>query len=130
MRQAKRQREVAQSLEKLGAIVERDETSAPQWLQRLLGEDFFWSIQKVHFWFPFGGKIPDGAWEFLDRLDQLKELYISGQDFDEADEAAVQHLAVLTRLERLEIIGGKVAQPTQDAIRKALPHCSIEIHSL
>jgi hypothetical protein len=118
MQAARRQREALAALADYGTIVKydyqeqgEDEPPGPEWLRRLLGEDFFASVRSVEFGHPdlikglgFSGELPvlrDDTLKNLESLPKLRSLSLSYQPG--ITDAGLVHLRGLQELEELDL---------------------------
>jgi hypothetical protein len=100
--QGRREREVAAAIEKMGGYVAWSPLSQPQWLRRLLGDDFFCSVYTVSL---YRTDITDAGLEHLKALRQLIGLTLSET---QVTDASLVHLKTLTRLAFLHLDGTRV----------------------
>jgi hypothetical protein len=102
MRQAERQRQAVEAIQKAGGYVAYDYEfygsgpPGPAWLRRLLCEDFFANVVLVHFSMRFG----DGYMVHLKGLTGLEWLELTGT---QVTDGGLEHLRGLTKLDSLEL---------------------------
>ena len=119
MQQAKREREAATAIEKLGETVEWSKPSGPQWLRSLLGNDIFSSVTGVNL---TNTQISDAGWEHLKGLSQLQTLYLGDT---KVTDAGLEHLQGLSQLQFLYLQVTKVTDAGVKKLQQALPNCKI-----
>jgi len=102
--QARREREIATEIEKMGGtMILWSEPSAPAWLRRLLGDDFSSHVRRVVL---LGGlKITDARLEHLEGLNYLQTLYLNAP---QTTDAGLEHLKGLSQLQVLSLFNTKV----------------------
>jgi hypothetical protein len=100
--EAKREREAATAIEKLGGIVEWSEPSGPGWLRTVLGDSLFVHVEALLL---FGTQATDAELENLRALSQLRELSLDC--IDEAD-AVLEKLRGLRQLRKLSLTNSGV----------------------
>jgi len=132
MRYAEARKETADAIQKVGWSVgyayEYDESGnakwdakpkGPEWLQKLLGREFFAVVGFV----AFGDQgITDDCVEHLKGLPQLQGLYLNSTL---VTDAGLEHLKGLTELQCLYLIGTKVTDEGVKKLQQALPNCKI-----
>jgi hypothetical protein len=101
--QAKRQREAAAAIRKLGGNVEWSNPSGPAWLRSLLGDDYFEHVEDVDL---EGTRVTDAGLETLKELNQLVTLALGNTKITDA---ALENLEGLNRLEALDLSATKVS---------------------
>jgi len=114
MRQAERQRQVAEAIRQAGGAVYYDyefdkrgipsggEPTAPAWLRRLVGEDFF--SQFVHVYLSNTGYGDEG----LEHLKAKTNLVVLGLSNTQITDAGLENLKRLTNLKWLDLLGTQV----------------------
>ncbi|MGA2031281.1 MAG: hypothetical protein ABSG68_03405 [Thermoguttaceae bacterium] len=120
LQQAKRQREAAAAVEKLGGQVEWSEPSGPLWLRRLLGDDLFRSVVDVGLG---GTEVTDAELEHLKGLDQLQSLNLARTNIAGA---GLGNLKGLNQLQYVYLGGTQVTDAGVKKRQQALPNCEIE----
>jgi hypothetical protein len=143
MQQARREREAAAQIEKLGGEVVWSEPSGPAWLRSLLGGDLFQAVEVVGFpskHVPLGGtENVDAALVHLEGLNQLRELSLSGTRITndglehieglnqlkvlslgdtEITDAGLEHLEGLNQLRGLDLGATKVTDAGLGSIKR------------
>ena len=118
--QAKREREAAAAIEKLGADVSWSKSSGPAWLWRLLGDDLFVHVESLDLNPPGVGHahkpsrstflerfdiITDATLENLEKMRDLEILQLCRTNMTDS---ALEHLKGLNRLQELELFGTNV----------------------
>ncbi len=106
---AERQRRAVRAIEKVGGYVEYEADGqrkalihAPEWLQTIVGQDYFKAIIGVRL---RNTKIGDAGLEHLKGLTSLKLLYLHGT---KVSDTGLEHLKGLTSLEDLELSGTEI----------------------
>ena len=112
IRQAQRQRQVVEAIQKAGGWVrydfEVDESGAPiggekwpglAWLRKLFGEDLLGDVDTVG---SFGSEVSDVLLEQFKGLADLKRLHLTGVP---VTDAGIEHLKGLTNLQVLDLSG-------------------------
>ena len=156
MKQAKRQHEAVEAIKELGGSVQYDwqldangngvpnaRPSAPPWLRRILGDDFFWEVKAVVL---YGTQVTDAGLEQLKGLSQLRELRLHFTRVTDAGleqpkglsqlrelrlhetrvtDAGLEQLKGLSQLQSLSLNGTKVTSEDLKKLQQALPKCKI-----
>ena len=128
IQQARRQNEAVETIEKLGGSVECYVPSAPRWLRKLLGDDFFKIVYFVSFngsstgvtdadLYPlkdlrmlselslYGTKVTDAG---LNDLKGLRELHRLSLGKTQVTDAGLEHLKGFSQLELLSLYDTKI----------------------
>ena len=111
MQQAKRQREAAAAIKKLGGMVEWSDPSGPAWLRSLLGDDFYRSVFRVSWQ---GTKVTDAGLEHLKGLNQLQYLDLTQA---KVTDAGLKNLKGLNKLLHLSLISTGVTDAGLDNLK-------------
>ncbi len=143
LRQAKREREAAAAIEKLGGTVDWSAPSGPVWLRSLLGNDFFVTVFRVQMYCTYA---TDTDLEHIKSLNQLRELYLYETEVTDAGlenlrrlnrlqklslantkitDAGLEHLKGLTELKELWLFPSNVTDEGVKQLQHALPNCQI-----
>jgi len=125
LHQARKQREAVEAILKAGGWVTYDfeladtgtltpgaEPPAPPWLRKVLGDDFFRDVVRLHVSGPGCG---DAELEHLEGLTKLEEVSLS---FAQVTDAGLAHLEGLTSLEVLELTGTQVSDAGLQHLRR------------
>ena len=122
MRAAKRQNEAVGVIEKLGGGVHYDwsgnpnpQPPGPAWLRRVLGEDFFATVDGA---FLEGSQGTDGDMENLKGLTQLRYLVLSDT---QVTDAGLEHLKRLPQLYILSLDSTQVTDAGLENLKGSLP---------
>ena len=120
------------------------ELPGPQWLQGVLGADFYRSVQAA---FLSQAPITDATLEKLQGLSQLRILWLDGTPLTDAGlrhvgrlakleglrlsetpvtDAGLDHLRGLSELKWLSLVGTKVTAAGVAKLQAALPNCAID----
>lgn len=116
LEKARRQREAVEAILGLGGVVAYDyqvdesgewiegaEPTAPEWLRKLLGDDFFCDVLCVDV-FP-APKFGDDEARHLKGLTELEHLYL----FSQISDSGLAHLEGLTKLKTLSLNGTQIS---------------------
>jgi hypothetical protein len=118
------------------------EPPEPDWLRKMLGEDFFEAVvgiidtsdltdaglerlkdlTQLRGLSIFHTQITDAGLVHLQGLTQLRELSLNGTQITDA---GLEHLQGLTHLQELWLRGSKITDAGMDKLQKALPNCKI-----
>ena len=119
MRQARREREAAEAMEKLGGAVYWSEPSGPVWLRKLIGDDLFIHVEILGF---RGFSITDADLDNLTGLSQLQMLDLRGTNITDK---GLENLRGLSQLHRVDLDGTKVTDEGVKKLQESLPNCKI-----
>ena len=134
---ARRQREAVEAIERSGGVVMYDyqknsaghlikgaQPSHPQWLRRLLGDDFFASVvgAGLNRSIFSASQATDADLEHLKRFSQLQVLAL---DRTQVTDAGLEHLKGLTQLQRLSLDRTQVTDEGVKKLQQVLPKCQI-----
>jgi hypothetical protein len=152
MQRARRQREAVEGIEKVGGEVsydfltyDREWARPPAWLQRWLGDDFFFDVETVIL--ATMADVGDGDVRHLKVLSKLEFLSLNGMDVTDAGLQQVQglaeletlylsspqitddgleHLMALTNLKFLLLGCSQVTDEGVKRLQQELPNCEID----
>lgn len=144
-RPARREREAAAAIEKLGGIVEWTEPQGPEWVPGVVvGDDFYGHVKFVGL---ETNKAANTALAQIKWLDHVENVVL---DFSNATDADLENLSGLKQLERLNLRGTRITDTGLESLkglnelqelhldgtqvtdrgverfRQALPNCKIE----
>ncbi len=126
MKQARKQRDVVEWIEKAGGSVVYDyqddrsgDLSGPPWLRTLLGDDLFADVKQVGLGNSAAG---DAGLEHLEGLTRLTVLWLDGT---KVSDAGLQHVEKLPQLRVLILRGTNVSDAGVEKLQQALPNCKI-----
>ena len=111
IRQAKREREAAAALEKLGAMLYWTGPSGPKWLRSMLGDDLFTRVESANF---FGADATDADLANLKTLNQLHELSF---DNTRITDAGLEYFEDLTQLQELSLTNSQITDAGLEHLR-------------
>ncbi len=137
MERARRQKEAVKAIQELGGSViyngnrlpggifphgaPRVQTPWPSWLERVLGEDFFWDAERVY-WYGSHPKVTDQRLVYLKDLKNVREVCLQGT---QVTDAGLEYLKTFRGLEHLDLRGTQVTTEGVKKLREALPECYI-----
>jgi hypothetical protein len=121
LHRARNQLRAATAITKAGGsvgYVDAD-TNVPQWLQQLVGKEFFRDLVRVSL---AGTRANDTVLEHLDGVTTVRTLYLDGT---QATDAGLEHLDGLANLRTLRLDGTLVTEEGVQRLRAALPRCKV-----
>lgn len=124
IQQAKRERQIAEAIERLGGQVWGTNPSGPAWLPGLVGEKFLFSHAS---YVNLRGSRTDIN-SILDHVRGLTQVEGLGLDSGQVKDIDLQRFKELTQLRQLDIRGSSTNPDTDEKIRKlpqVLPNCQV-----
>lgn len=144
-RPARREREAAAAIEKLGGIVEWTEPQGPEWVPGVVvGDDFYGHVKFVGL---EANKAADAVLVQIKWLDHIENLALDFSNVADTDlenlsglkqlewlnlsktkvtDAGLESLKGLSKLEELHLEGTQVTDRGVERLQQALPNCKIE----
>ncbi len=137
MARARRQKEAVEVIENLdGSVIyqgnrlptgefpngaPRIQTPWPSWLERVLGQDFFWDAERVY-WYGNNPTVTDDRLVYLAGFKNLREACLRGT---QVTDAGLDYLKRFRGLEHLDLQNTQVTPEGVAKLRQALPDCEI-----
>lgn len=127
--QARRQREAVAAIQKIDGLVFYDsplqrkfnrpsEILSPEWLRKILGQDFSDDVQEVNFNYSYSPLVTDAVLANVEKFDKIKWIYLPNA---QVTEKMLVHFYGLKNLETIFLKHASVTKDDEKKLKEVLP---------